>query len=219
MHFFGGQRVWFPNHGSPRVICGADFFPSHLISIPARFHFRRGWPETVVHVQALSVQPSPRGIWHRMTEHAFSLKIDVLFPPPQEAFPATSIDCSDKHHAYAVIALRGGGSSPLLAGPAAPRGVGSPGFVFFFCSLAGEGAAEKSSCTSERSARKKQQKKAKNKIKKSLFAQVELSHPMATCRGAAALPWISGVLWGHPEAPGVWGWWGWGCRHGEPALP
>lgn len=65
-----------------------------------------------------------------MTEHAFSLKIDVLFPPPQEAFPATSIDCSDKHHAYAVIALRGGGSSPLLAGPAAPRGVGSPGFVF-----------------------------------------------------------------------------------------
>lgn len=101
-----------------------------------------------------------------MTEHAFSLKIDVLFPPPQEAFPATSIDCSDKHHAYAVIALRGGGSSPLLAGPAAPRGVGSPGFVFFFCSLAGEGAAEKSSCTSERSARKKQQKKAKNKIKK-----------------------------------------------------
>lgn len=51
-----------------------------------------------------------------MTEHAFSLKIDVSFPPPQEAFPATSIDCSDKHHAYAVIALRGGGTSPLLAG-------------------------------------------------------------------------------------------------------
>lgn len=37
---------------------------------------------------------------------------------------------------------------------------------------------------------------------------------MATCRGATALPWISGVLWGHPAAPGVWGWWGWGCGDG-----
>lgn len=43
-----------------------------------------------------------------MMEYAFSLKINLLsLPPslPREALPDTAIDCSDKSHDYAAIAL------------------------------------------------------------------------------------------------------------------